>query len=121
MPPGNTDMDIESCRNFCLSLKEATEDLPFGESTLVFKVREKMFALLDLEQFRYINIKCDPVKALELREEWPAVRPGYHMNKRHWNTVQLDGSVPDDLLRQWISDSYALVVRGMPLKQREGL
>jgi predicted DNA-binding protein (MmcQ/YjbR family) len=114
-------LEIEALREFCLSFNGAAEDTPFGNSALVFKVRGKMFALLDIENFDSINLKCDPTRAVELREEWPAVRPGYHMNKRHWNTVMLDGSVPDGLLRQWIGDSYKLVVAGLPKNQREGL
>jgi predicted DNA-binding protein (MmcQ/YjbR family) len=106
-------MDIESFRQFCLSFPEVTEEFPFGPDTLVYKVRGKMFALTDLEQFESINLKCDPEEAIELRERYPAVKPGYHMNKKHWNTVQIDHSVTDAVLKKWIKDSYELVLSGM--------
>lgn len=102
-------MNIEELREFCLSLPEASEDFPFDETTLVFKVKGKMFALTDLVGSLSVNVKCDPELALELREQYPAVKPGYHMNKKHWNTVEIDGSVSDALLREWITMSYTLV------------
>jgi len=102
-------MNIEELRDFCLSLPGVTEHFPFDETTLVFKVNGKMFALTDLEGPLSVNLKCDPELALELREHYPAVRPGYHMNKQHWNTVDIDGSVSDSLLREWIMISYKLI------------
>ncbi len=114
-------MNIEELREFCLSLPATSEDLPFDETSLVFKVGKKMFLLTDLEEDLWINIKCQPEKAIELRELYPAVRPGYHMNKKHWNTVEIDGSIPDPILQQWIKDSYDLVVKGMTRKERENL
>ncbi len=114
-------MDIESFRQFCLSKKGVTEELPFGEDTLVFKVMGKMFALTDLELFESVNLKCDPEEAILLREQYPAVQPGYHMNKKHWNTILMDGSIGDRLLAQWITDSYQLVVSGLPKKMKETL
>lgn len=102
-------MNIEELREFCLSLPEASEDFPFDETTLVFKVKGKMFALTDLVGPLSVNVKCDPELALELREQYHAVKPGYHMNKKHWNTVEIDGSVSDALLREWITMSYTLV------------
>lgn len=103
-------MNIESLREYCLAKAETEETLPFGPDTLVFKVKGKMFLLtgLDEEQLSF-NVKCDPEKAIELREEFPCVQPGYHMNKKHWNTVIVDGSVSDKQLKQWIDWSYDLV------------
>ncbi len=114
-------MNIEEFRDFCLSLKGTTEDFPFDEQALVFKVMGKMFALTDVDTFESINLKCDPEKALELREHYPGVLPGYHMNKKHWNTVLTDGEIPDPLLKQWTRDSYDLVVAGLPKKLRNQL
>tara|TARA_Y100001949_G_C15757986_1_gene230881 strand:+ start:108 stop:461 length:354 start_codon:yes stop_codon:yes gene_type:complete len=114
-------MDIESFREYCLSKPMVTEEVPFGPDTLVFKVAGKMFALADIEQFESINLKCDPEIAIQLREQYPDVNPGYHMNKKHWNTVNTSGMVGDELLRQWIDDSYKLVVKGLPKKMQEEL
>ncbi len=114
-------MNIEEFRDYCLSMKGTSEDLPFDENTLVFKVMGKMFALTDLDNFESINLKCDPEKAIELREQYPAVQPGYHMNKKHWNTVLNNAGIPDTLMKQWIRDSYDLVVAGMPKKLRDQL
>ncbi|MCG8474497.1 MAG: MmcQ/YjbR family DNA-binding protein [Cytophagales bacterium] len=114
-------MDAESFREYCLSLPEAAEDFPFDETTLVFKVRSKLFCLIDIESFEFTNLKCDPEKAIELREQYAGVSPGWHMNKKHWNSVKLDGSVSDALLKEWIRDSYNLVVKSLPKKAREEL
>ncbi|MBU0489892.1 MAG: MmcQ/YjbR family DNA-binding protein [Bacteroidetes bacterium] len=102
-------MNIEEIREYCLKKDNSTEGMPFGDDTLVFKVSGKMFALVNLDGPPSINLKCDPELAISLREHYPAVRPGYHMNKIHWNTVDLDGSVPDKLVREWIDWSYGLV------------
>jgi len=102
-------MNIETIREYCISKPEATEGFPFGEDTLVFKVRGKIFALASLDGDHTVNLKCDPGFALELREKYPAVTPGYHMNKKHWNTIILDGSVPDKEVLTWIDRSYNLV------------
>jgi len=103
-------MHIESLREYCLSKPGTEETFPFGPDTLVYKVNGKIYLLAGLdEQPARFNVKCDPDKAIELRDEYPAVLPGYHMNKKHWNTVLLDGSVPDRLLKEWIDHSYALV------------
>ena len=97
----------------CLNLPAAEETYPFGEDVAVIKVGGKMFALVPLaEAPGSVNLKCDPASALELREAYAGIRPGYHQNKRHWNTVELDGSVEDDVVRGLIADSYALVVAG---------
>lgn len=103
-------MNIEELQHYCLSFPDVEETLPFGPDTLVYKVMGKIFLLAGLDQHPVqFNIKCDPEKALELRESYPAVQPGYHMNKKHWNTVIADGSIPTSLLKEWITDSYNLV------------
>ena len=112
-------MNIEDFREYCIGKTMVTEDFPFDDTTLVFKVAGKMFSLTDLEGDFTVNLKCDPVKAVELRERYSCVLPGYHMNKKHWNTVKVDGSVPDDLLKEWIDHSYDLVVMGLPKKVRD--
>ena len=114
-------MNIESVREYCLSKKGATEGFPFGENTLVVKVCDKMFALINLDGDLSINLKCDPEKALEIREKFPVVIPGYHMNKKYWNTVFIDGSVPDNLIHEWIDHSYQQVVQKLPKILRESL
>ncbi len=112
-------MNIEELRDYCLSLPSTSEDLPFDETSLVFKVGKKIFALTDLEESLWVNLKCEPEFAIELREQFPCVQPGFHMNKRHWNTIHIEGSVPDDMLKQWIRNSYNLVVEGMTRKERD--
>ena len=102
-------MDIVSIRDYCIKKNSATESFPFGEDTLVFKVNEKIFALLNLDGDLTINLKCDPAYAIELRERHNSVIPGYHMNKKHWNTVLVDGTIPDKEIFAWIDHSYNLV------------
>lgn len=115
-------MDIEEFRSYCLAKPGTTEGFPFDEDTLVFKVMGKMFALASLpERPLSVNLKCDPEKAVALREEYPCVQPGYHMNKQHWNTVTFDGSVSDNLLREWTDHSYDLIVDSLPKKVRAEL
>lgn len=115
-------MNIEEFRDYCLDKKAVTENFPFDETTLVFKVMNKMFALTDVEDDFSINLKCDPEKAIRLREEYPdQVMPGYHMNKKHWNTVIVDGSIPDKLLYQWVDESYDLIVKSLPKAKRQEL
>jgi len=114
-------MDIETLRSYCLVKTGVTEELPFDQDTLVFKVMGKMFALTGIELFQSINLKCNPENAQDLRERYHAVLPGYHMNKKHWNTVIMDGSIHDKILLEWIEDSYDLVVAGLPKKTREEL
>ncbi|MBM3434919.1 MAG: MmcQ/YjbR family DNA-binding protein [Bacteroidetes bacterium] len=111
-------MNIEELRDYCLSKKGVTEEFPFDETTLVFKVLGKMFVLTDLEGHFSLNLKCDPGKAIELRERYPSVHPGYHMNKKHWNTVVVDGTVKDKLLYKWIDDSYQLVINSLSGKEK---
>lgn len=115
-------MNIEEIREYCLSLKGVEEGFPFGETTLVFKVMGKMFCLCGLENNPVsCNVKCEPEKAIELREEYTGVEPGYHMNKQHWNTIVFDGSFDDELGRQWITDSYNLVASSLTKKLKEEL
>ena len=115
-------MDIESLRTYCLKKKGVTEDFPFGETTLVFKVKGKMFLRTSLnEDVRSFNAKCDPEKAIELRERYDAVQPGYHMNKKHWNTITVDGRLPRKLILEMIDDSYDLVVQSLPKKEKDEL
>ncbi len=112
-------MNFENLRSYLLDKPAATEDFPFDTITLVAKVCGKMFALIGTaDDPLRINLKCPPDKAEALREFYPAVIPGYHMNKRHWNTVILDGSIPDEELKAMIDESYALVVKGLPKNQR---
>ncbi len=113
-------MTLEEIRDYCLAKKETTECMPFDEDTPVFKVHDKMFLLISLEK-NMILVKCDPEKAIELREQYPAVQPGYHMNKAQWNMVVLDGSIPSRLIAEWIDDSYRLVVQKLPKKLQVGL
>jgi len=103
-------MNIELLREYCLSKPGVEETLPFGPDTLVYKVGGRVFLLtgLDSDEFRF-NVKCDPDRAIELREEFPCVLPGWHMNKKHWNTIVVDGSVSSKQLKEWIDHSYELV------------
>src|ERR1700736_939526 len=112
-------MDLEKFREYCLSKRAATEDTPFGEDTLVFKVGGKMFALASLDEVpARVNLKCDPDLALELRDRYEEVQPGYHMSKKHWNTVVLDGVIPERETRKMIDHSYELVVQSLPKAKR---
>jgi predicted DNA-binding protein (MmcQ/YjbR family) len=107
-------MDIESFRDYCINKKHVTEEFPFGDSTLVLKVGGKMFALANLDGEFSINLKCDPERAFELRENFTAIVPGYHMNKKHWNTIYFDGSIPVKLVKELIDHSYDLVLNSLP-------
>lgn len=116
-------MDIESFRSYCMNLPGVEETLPFGPDTLVFKVCDKIFALTGLDEEECsVNLKCDPEKAIQLREEYPdQIFPGYHMNKKHWNTIFFERGLPDKLLITLIDHSYELVVTGLPVKTRKQL
>jgi len=108
-------MDLAQFREYCLSKPRATEGTPFGPDVLVFKVRGKMFALAALEEVpTTVNLKCEPDLALELRDRYEQVRPGYHMNKKHWNTVEIDSGIPHAELRRMIDHSYELVTKSLP-------
>jgi predicted DNA-binding protein (MmcQ/YjbR family) len=115
-------MEASELRRWCLEHAGAIEDFPFGPETSVFKVGGKMFALsaLDREPLD-VSVKCEPELAEQLRHTHAAIRPGYHLNKRHWNTITLDGSVPDALVRDLVEDSYDLVVSALPKRVREQL
>jgi predicted DNA-binding protein (MmcQ/YjbR family) len=115
-------MDAAKFREYCLAKRGATEGTPFGETVLVFKVGGKMFALVALDEIpATANLKCDPDLALELRDRYEQVRPGYHMNKKHWNTVEIEGGIPDTELRKMIDHSYELVVKRLPKAERAKL
>ena len=114
-------MNIEYFREYCLSKRGVTEETPFGPDTLVFKVMNKMFALADIQLFESVNLKCDPDKAVRLRDQFNAVAAGYHMNKKHWNTIFMDGSIKDLLILEWIDDSYELVKKGLRKSEKEEL
>ena len=113
-------MHIEAFRDYCLAKPGTTDETPFGPETLVLKVGGKIFALTDVDTFASINLKCDPERAAELREQYDFVQPGYHMNKRHWNTVQLGTGATDAQLRAWIDHSYALVRASLPKAVQAG-
>ena len=105
-------MNIEELRDYALSLKEVEEGFPFGEETLVFKTNNKIFLLVSLSTVPLqFNVKCNPERAVELREMYASVIPGYHMNKKHWNTIIVDGSIPRNELKEFIKDSHALVAK----------
>ena len=119
-------MNIEQLRQYCISKKEVTEDFPFDEDILAFKVLGKMFALIGLKKWeagqKTINLKCDPDYAEELRAEYEAIYPGYHMSKKHWNTIDLTlDEISPQFLKELIDHSYTMVVKGMPKKMRDSL
>jgi predicted DNA-binding protein (MmcQ/YjbR family) len=104
-------MNIETLREYCISKKNVTESFPFGDDTLVFKAAGRIFALANLDGDLSINLKCNPSLAIDLRERYSSVIPGYHMNKKHWNTIYLDGTIPDKEVFSWIDHSYDLVLK----------
>lgn len=113
-------MNIETLQQYCLSKKGVTEETPFGPGNLVYKVGGKMFLLASLDAFPLqFSAKCDPEEAIQLRDTYPCVLPGYHMNKKHWNTVMVDGTVSDKILQEWIDASYHLVLKCLPKKSKE--
>lgn len=115
-------MNIETFREYCLSKPAVTEDTPFGPEDVVFKVEGKIFAIAALMEVPpRVNLKCDPDLALELRDRYEQVIPGYHMNKKHWNTVELDGVIPRAEIKKMIDHSYDLVVRSLPKAKRAKL
>jgi len=114
-------VNIESFRDYCLSKKGVAETFPFGENTLVYKVMNKMFALTDIDNFQSINLKCEPEWAMELREKYPAIIPGYHMNKKHWNTILIDNSLSDVFLQKLIDHSYDCVVSKLSISAKDKL
>lgn len=114
-------MNIEEVRNFCLSLNGAEEKMPFDDKTLVFSVKGKMFCATDIETFEFLNLKCDPEEAITLREKYSEVTPGYYMNKKFWNSVKTRGKITDKQMKEWILNSYHLVVAGLPKKTQKEL
>ncbi|MBI9101757.1 MAG: MmcQ/YjbR family DNA-binding protein [Spirochaetales bacterium] len=114
-------MNLKDFQSYCDSLPGAFGDFPFDDKTLVYKVCGKMFTLSNFNDFKSISLKCDPEDALMYREIYEAVIPGYHLNKQHWNTINLDGSIPEETLKMWIKDSYDLVVEKLTKKQRHSL
>lgn len=113
-------MNIEELRLYCINKPAVTEGFPFDESTLVFKVMDKMFALISVDNYRSVNLKCDPERAIELRESYIGINPGFHMSKKHWNTVTIESDVDRNMLMELIDHSYDLVVSGLPkYKQKE--
>lgn len=113
-------MLIDQLREYCLSKPDVKEGMPFGDDTLVFKIGGKIFLICGLNDSPLqFNLKCDPDLAIELREEYPCVLPGYHMNKKHWNTIVVDGSVPVKLIQSWIDHSYELVKAGTKLGKKK--
>ena len=111
-------MDIEEIRAYCLTKNGVDEGFPFGDTTLVLKVGGKIFVLINLDSDPSMNLKCEPGRAIELREVYPAIIPGYHMNKKHWNTVVLDGSISKRLIMEMIDHSYDLVYQSLPIRLR---
>ena len=114
-------MNIEEYRTYCLSKKGVTEGFPFDGSTLVFKVMGKMFALTDVDSFEFVNLKADPEYAVEIREEYHGIKPGYHMSKKHWNSVYTNSDVSSELLLTLIDDSYNLIVSSLTKKLQKEL
>ncbi len=113
-------MDIESLRDYCLSLPLATECFPFDDTTLVFKIAGRMFLFTSLDRTELMaNVKCDPDYALELRDAYSEVVPGYHCNKKYWNSIFITPSLPDRLVREWVLHSYCEVVKRLNRKERE--
>jgi predicted DNA-binding protein (MmcQ/YjbR family) len=111
-------MTLDEYREYCHSFKGITEEFPFDETTLVYKVGGKIFTLTDINSYEHVSVKCDPEDALAYREIYESVIPGYHLNKRHWNSVNCGGDVPDETLKGWIRDSYDLVVKSLTKKLR---
>lgn len=114
-------MNIEELRDYCIQKKGVTESFPFDDKVLVFKVMNKMFALINVEISDSVNLKCDPERAIELREEFMGIIEGYHMSKKHWNTVLLESDVNRLLLQELIDDSYNLIVSKLTKKEKEAL
>jgi len=112
-------MNVEELREYCLSKPHSTEGFPFDEHTLVFKVHGKMFALCGLKEASYVNLKCDPERAIQLRAEYQEITPGYHMSKKHWNSVSIIGFLSDEMIKKLVDDSYQLIWKSLPKKLRE--
>ena len=114
-------MDLEEVRNYCLKKPGTTESFPFDDETLVFKVASKMYCLGNLTPPISLNLKCEPIKAIEIREEFEEISPGFHMNKKHWNTVDLEGNLSNSFIQQLIDDSYDLVFNKLTKKENQSI
>ncbi|MFH0976925.1 MAG: MmcQ/YjbR family DNA-binding protein [Spirochaetota bacterium] len=114
-------MNLKQFKKYCSSFKGVTEEYPFDETTLVYKVKGKMFTLTNCNTFELISVKCDPDDAQIIRQMFDSVIPGYYLNKNHWNSIKMDGKIPDKQLKEWIKDSYNLVVKGLSKKIQEEL
>lgn len=114
-------MNIAEFRDYCLNFKSVSEDLPFDNKTLVFKVMGKIFALTDIDDFDFINLKCEPEKSFELREKYEGITPGFHMNKKMWNSVSTKSDVSDSEIKELINISYDLIVHKLPKKIKDEL
>lgn len=114
-------MNVEAYRDYCLSKPFVTESFPFDSETLVFKVGGKMFALAGVNVFVSVNLKCEPERAIDLRETYNGVKPGWHMSKKHWNTITIESDVPTPLLKELIDHSYELVYQSLPKKLKNEL
>jgi len=115
-----TIMNPEELRAFCMALEGTTEDFPFGPENLVFRINDKIYLIIDLDQPEQCNVKCDPEKAIQFRDEYPEdVLPGYHMNKKHWNTIRLNGKLPKTLIEKMIMESFQLVSASGPARPRQ--
>jgi len=112
-------MNIETFREYCLAKPGVTEDTPFDQNTLCFRIGNKIFAILDIDKFESVNLKCDPERAVLLREKYDGIRPGYHMNKKHWNTISCDGYLAASIVLELVDHSYALVYSSLPKKLKE--
>jgi predicted DNA-binding protein (MmcQ/YjbR family) len=114
-------MNLEFIREYCISKYQAEESFPFDASILAFKIGGKIFALFGIDDFKSINLKCDPEKSIELRERYEGINPGFHMNKKHWNTVNVFQDVDNQLVLELIDHSYDLVLKSLPKKIRDGI
>ena len=114
-------MFLDEFREYCLSKKEASEGSPFGPETLVLKVMNKIFAITSIDDYEFVNLKCDPEYAADLRERESGIKPGWHMNKTHWNSVMTDGTVSEKLFKELVDHSYDLIVESLPKKLKEEL
>ena len=114
-------MNLEQFREYCIQKLYVTEHFPFDNETLVFKVSGKIFALVNITSFQFVNLKCDPERSIELREQYHAIRPAYHMNKKHWNSVSVYSDVEQKMLLELVDHSYNLVFQSLPKKRRDEL
>lgn len=114
-------MNIEELRDFCLSLKGTEEKMPFDDKTLVFSIKGKMFCATDITTFEFVNLKFEPEEAIQLREQYNEVTPGYYMNKKYWNSVKINSTISNKQFEEWIKNSYNLVVLGLPKKIQKEL